>query len=281
MKIVLAGTPFFSVPTFEKIIQNFDVVAIISQPNRPSGRGMIITPTPTSILASKYNIQLFQPEKIQDIEQTLKTLDYDVLITMAYGQIIPEQILNIAKKGSYNIHASLLPKYRGSSPIHYAIWNGEKETGITFMEMVKKMDAGDMLFQASVKIEDDDNYDSMSEKLSNLAQNNIVNWLEKISQDDFVKTSQDENQVSFAHKLTKEDEKLGFDTSAKMIQKINAFSSIPGVYLNYELNNGNVQRLKVFKVKKEKVANSLEIKTKDDSIYAIDYQFEGKRRVKI
>ena len=121
MKIVLAGTPNFSVETFETIIKAFDVVALIAQPDRKIGRKQILTPPPTVELARKYNIKTYQPEKIADLYQELTTLKFDIFLTMAYGQIIPQNILSLAKIGSFNIHASLLPKYRGAAPIQYAI----------------------------------------------------------------------------------------------------------------------------------------------------------------
>ncbi|SYV97382.1 Methionyl-tRNA formyltransferase, partial [Mycoplasmopsis edwardii] len=122
LKIVLAGTPEFSVPAFEEVIKNFNVVAIVSQPDRPANRGYKLLPTPTKLLAEKYNIKLFQPEKIGEIYQELKELDYDILLTCAFGQYIPTNVLELAKIASINIHGSLLPKYRGAAPIQHSLW---------------------------------------------------------------------------------------------------------------------------------------------------------------
>lgn len=279
MKIVLAGTPSFSVLTFEKIIQNFNVVAIISQPNKPIGRHKILSFTSTSLLANKYKIKLFQPEKIIDIEKQLKDLDFDVMITMAYGQIIPEQILKIAKIGSFNIHASLLPKYRGAAPIQFSLLNGDKETGITFMEMDKKMDAGDIIFQSSIPINDDDNADSLMQKLSLLAQEKIVGWLEKIELNNFQRSKQNENDVTFAPKIQPHQEKLMFDTVEKTYNKIRALSYKPGAYI-LDPNRMN-KRVKIFKASKEFIKNAIEIKCTDGILYGFEYQIEGKNKVSL
>lgn len=286
IKILLAGTPNFSVSTFTKIIENFDVVAIISQPNKPVGREKIVMDTPTSMLAKFHKIKIFQPEKISTIYEELKKIEFDILITMAYGQIIPENILKLAKIGSYNIHASLLPKYRGASPIQYALLNGDKETGITFMEMTKEMDAGDIIFQQEIKINDDDVYDDLLKKMSFVSSEKIVEWIQKIKSGDFEKIKQDESKISYSPKISKDDEKIVFDTIERTTNKIRSLSSVPGAYMicqseQQEYKNIFNKRVKIFKVSKTYIKNSLEIKCSDGFIYATDFQFEGKRRVKI
>ncbi|MGL6125250.1 MAG: methionyl-tRNA formyltransferase, partial [Metamycoplasmataceae bacterium] len=166
IKILLAGTPNFSVPIFEEIIKNFEVVAIITQPDKQSGRGLKMISPPIKALAEKYKIKLFQEEKISNILEELKLLNFDIFLTSAFGQWIPESILSLAKKGSVNIHCSLLPKYRGAAPIQHAILNGDKETGISLIYMIKKMDAGDIIFEKVINIEDDDSSDQLFNKLS-------------------------------------------------------------------------------------------------------------------
>ncbi len=142
MKILLAGTPEFAVPIFEKIINNFEVVGIVSQPDKPNKRGRILTSTPTKVLAQKYNIKCFQPEKIGQIADELKALDYDYLVTVAFGQLIPTSVLQIAKKLNLNVHGSILPKYRGAAPVQHALLNNDKTTGVSLMEMVKVYGCG-------------------------------------------------------------------------------------------------------------------------------------------
>ena len=285
LKVLLAGTPNFSVLTFSKIIDNFDVVGLIAQPNRPIGRNLIVTEPPTVMMAKNAKkVKIFQPEKVANIYDELRKLDFDVLLTMAYGQIIPENILKLAKKGSYNIHGSLLPKYRGASPIQYALLNGDKETGITFMEMNSKMDAGDIVFQETLKIEKDDTFDSLLKKMSSLSASNIVSWLNNIQNNSFNKTKQNESEVTYAPKISKEDEKILFDTMDNTINKIRSLSSSPGAYLILNSNQEGFkfiqnQRMKVFRATKKFVKNAPEIKCKDGVIYALEYQFEGRRKV--
>ncbi|MCU4706723.1 methionyl-tRNA formyltransferase [Mycoplasma sp. CSL7503-lung] len=278
MKIVLAGTPNFSVPIFEKIINNFNVVAIVSQPDKPNKRGNLVTPTPTKLLANKYNIKLFQPIKIKDIEQDLKSLDYDVFLTCAFGQYIPESILKIAKLGSINIHGSLLPKYRGAAPIQYSLLNGDKETGISLIYMSKIMDAGDIIFKAKIDISELDTSDTLFEKISLLAQEQIVDWLVKFEKNDFVAEKQDDNLVILSPKLLKEDAHLDSSLTAEdAFNKIRSFSSNPGAYI---LING--RRVKIFYAhKSKKHNNSLILKFKNGNLYATDYQFESKKRVNL
>lgn len=286
MRILLAGTPILSLSTFEKIIQNFEVIALITQPDKPIGRKKIITPPPTYFLAKKYNIKILQPENISNIYEELSKMEFDIFLTMAYGQIIPKKILDLSKIGSFNIHASLLPKYRGASPIQYSLINGELETGITLMEMIQKMDAGDIFFQRKIKIEEDDNFDSLSEKISLITSQNIVDWLLKIEQNNFKKIKQNESEVTYAPKITKEDEILKLDTIENTLNKIRGLSSNPGAYLIFNTNqeqykNLNGKRVKIYKAQKFFLKNALEIKCLDGVIYASIFQFEGKNKISI
>lgn len=287
IKILLAGTPNFSVLTFSKIIENFEVVGIIAQPTRPIGRNLLMIDPPTVMLGKHYQINIFQPLKIEDIYDDLKKLDFDIFITMAYGQIIPEKILSLAKKGSYNIHGSLLPKYRGASPIQYALINGDKETGITFMEMSKKMDSGDMIFQEVIPINEEDNYDSILKKMSEVSSTKISSWIEKIIKNDYKKIKQDDSYATYCPKITKNDEKLNLDTMEKTLNKIRALSSVPGAYIflkdeyQEKFNNLGHKRVKIFKATKNLIKNTIQIKCTDGVLYAIEYQIEGKRKVSL
>lgn len=277
-KILLAGTPSFSVPTFKKIIENFDVIGIICQPSKPIGRNQIITEPPTVNLAQEFNINVYQPRKINEINSIIQSLDFDFLITMAYGQIIPNSILEKAKYGSYNIHASLLPKYRGASPIQYALANGDLETGITFIEMIQKMDAGDIVFQEKIAIESDDNYDSLLDKLSQLSTNHIVQWINDIKNNNYTKIKQDESLAIFSPKISREDEKITFDTKEKVNNKIRSLSSKPGAYI---LDPITQKRIKIFKTTTKEIKNAIKIQCSDGILYGIEYQIEGKKKVSI
>jgi methionyl-tRNA formyltransferase len=166
IKILLAGTPAFSVPIFEEIIKNFEVVGIITQPDKKSGRGMKLISSPVKDLAVEHNIKLFQANKIGELFEELSLLKFDIFLTAAFGQLIPDNILALPKKGSINVHGSLLPKYRGAAPIQHSILNGDTETGISLIYMIKQMDAGDIIFTTTIPISEQDSSDDMFGKLS-------------------------------------------------------------------------------------------------------------------
>lgn len=276
MKIILAGTPEFSVPIFENIIKEQEVVAIITQPDKKAKRGLKLQESPIAKLAKKYNIKIFKPIKINEIYNDLKELDFDIFLTSAFGQYIPTNILSLAKIASINIHGSLLPKYRGAAPIQHAILNGDKETGISLIYMVKKMDAGNILKAAKLIIENDDS-DSLFEKMSLLAAKNINKWLNDIANKNFKEIIQDEKLVSFAPKLTKEDALLDLKNFSfeKISNKVKAYSKNPGCFTFL-----NGKRVKIYKVSLEK-KQGLKLYFKDGIMYATSYQFEGKKIVKL
>ncbi|WP_036451913.1 methionyl-tRNA formyltransferase [Mycoplasma buteonis] len=278
MKIILAGTPDFSVPIFEEIIKNFDVVALISQPDRPANRGYKLQPTPTKLLAEQYNIPVYQPNKIGDIYEELSKIDFDILLTCAFGQFIPQKVLDLPKKAALNIHGSLLPKYRGAAPIQHALLNGDKQTGISLMYMFLKMDSGDIIKTAALDILETDTSDTLFEKLSILATENITHWLKEFEQDNFTKIKQDEAQVILSPKLDKADAFLSENlTCESAFNKIRAFSSNPGAY--YILND---KRIKIYYASKTKTHNNaLKLQFSDGFLFATDYQYESKKRVKL
>lgn len=184
-KIVLLGTPEFAIKPFKQIIENFNVIAIISQPNKPANRGYQIQETPVAKLAKEYGIKLYQPNKISEIYNQLNELDFDILLSCAFGQYIPMNILELPKIALINIHGSLLPKYRGAAPIQYSLLNGDTETGISLIYMTKEMDAGNIIFSESIPIENTDTSDTLFEKLSELSSLKIVYWLNKFISKDF------------------------------------------------------------------------------------------------
>ncbi|UBX97478.1 methionyl-tRNA formyltransferase [Mycoplasmopsis synoviae] len=275
-KIVLAGTPEFSVPIFEEIIKNFEVVAIVTQPDKPAKRGQNLQESPVKKLALKYNLKLFQPEKISMIYEELKELDFDYMLTAAFGQYIPENILNLPKKFSLNIHGSLLPKYRGAAPIQHALLNNETETGVQLIIMTKKMDAGDILKEAKIKIEESDISLTLFEKLSNLAAENIVSWIHDLDQNNYQRIIQDESKVTLASKLLKEDSFLDkTKTKKENIAKIKAFALNPGArYINE-----NNKLVKVYFATENKIKNAPVFTCVDGDIFLNDYQIESKKRV--
>ncbi|MGP1451696.1 MAG: methionyl-tRNA formyltransferase [Metamycoplasmataceae bacterium] len=278
MKILLAGTPEFSVPIFETIINSneFEIVGIISQPDKIANRNKLVE-TPTKQLAQKYNIKCWQPEKIKHIENELKELNYDYLLTCAFGQIIPEAILKIANKDNINIHGSLLPKYRGASPIQYALLNGDQITGVSIIRMVKEMDAGNILIQSLINIDNNETATTLFEKFDDHISNNIVKWIKQINNKEIKEIIQDETKVTFCKKLTKEEAKLDLENqnSEDIIKIIKAYESNPGAYTFL-----NGKRLKIFLATTKFIKNTISLKCKDKEIYLLDYQFESKKRIK-
>jgi len=177
IKLVLAGTAKFSADIFISLIKNndFEIKAIISQPNKALDRSKNVIETDVAKLAQNNNIKLFQPNKINEIHNELKNIEYDFLITAAFGQYIPTNILNLAKKASINVHGSLLEKYRGAAPIQHALLNNEKETGISLIYMIEKMDAGDIIFSKQINIEKDDTAIEIYDKLAKITNENLPN----------------------------------------------------------------------------------------------------------
>lgn len=226
------GTPAFSAFILEKLIEaGYNIVGVVSQPDREVGRKRILTATPVKEVALRHNIPVYQPEKIKNDFEFMNELNADLVVTCAYGQIVPEAFLRIPPKGCINIHASLLPKYRGGAPIQWSIIKGEKQTGITLMEMVKRMDAGVMYAKEIVDILDSDNYDTLSEKLKLAGAKIILENLDLYLEGKLVGIPQNEEEVIIAPNISKEDEHLSFNDEARNIfNKIRGLSSIPGTY---------------------------------------------------
>ena len=177
LKVVFMGTPLFSVNVLNALANNYDVVLVVTAPDAYVGRKKILTPCPVKRRAIELGIPVISPVKVSVDYEDIVNVKPDVIITCAYGQIVSKDILDIPKYGCINIHASLLPKYRGGAPIHYALINGEEETGVTLMYMDEGMDTGDMLVSERIKIEDNDNIEILSDKLSVLGSKMIVNYL--------------------------------------------------------------------------------------------------------
>lgn len=232
LKIVFMGTPEFSVPILEALIEKYDVIGVVTQPDKEVGRKRELKPSPVKECALKHNIKLFQPVKIRQEYQEIIDLNPDLIVTAAYGQIVGMKLLNSPKYRSINVHASLLPKYRGGAPIHEAIRQGEKETGVTIMYMEKAMDAGDILSQRSIPILDTDNCGIMFEKLSYLGRDLLMETIPLLVEGKITPIKQDESKVSFAYNISKEEEKLDFNKTAReLFNQIRGFNPNPGSYM--------------------------------------------------
>lgn len=278
IKLILAGTGHFSSQIFESLIlnKNFEVIALISQPNKVYDRNNNLIKTEVAKLAEKYHIKLFQPAKIKEIYDDLSKLDFDFFMTAAFGQFIPNSILNLAKKASINVHGSLLEKYRGAAPIQHALLNNEKETGISLIYMIDKMDAGDIINVAKIKIEENDTALEIFDKLAKLAIDNLPTWLINIYNNNIFPRKQDESLATLAPKIQNKDVELFLtDSCDKALAKIKAFNDQPGAFV---LING--RRLKIFRATKNKISTPLSLNFVDAKLYLIEYQFEGKKKVK-
>lgn len=245
------GTPDFSVPVLKGLVEKgYEVKAVVTQPDKKVGRKQKITETPAKIAAEELDIPVYQPVKLSGSSELdeLIAMNADFIVTAAYGQFLPTKFLNSAKIAAVNVHGSLLPKYRGGAPIQYSLINGDKETGITIMEMVKKMDAGDIYAQQAIEIEPEDTAGSLFEKLSYLGRDLLLETLPKISDGSVQKVAQDEEKVVFSPNITKDQERITSKMTAKEANNLlRGLNPDPGAYM---MVNG-----KRFKVWKAEVAD--------------------------
>ncbi|MFZ2803349.1 MAG: methionyl-tRNA formyltransferase [Lactococcus chungangensis] len=226
-KIIFMGTPAFSVPVLEGLVEKgYEVLAVVTQPDRAVGRKKEIKMTPVKEAALRHKLPVYQPEKISGSEEMaeLMTLGADMIVTAAFGQFLPERLLNSVKH-AVNVHASLLPKYRGGAPVHYAIIKGDQEAGVTIMEMVKKMDAGDMISQRAIPITEADNVGTMFEKLSLVGRELLLDTLPDYLAGNLKPQPQDETKVTFSPNITPEEERIDWQLSARDI-----FNQVRGMY---------------------------------------------------
>ncbi|WP_093071870.1 methionyl-tRNA formyltransferase [Salisediminibacterium halotolerans] len=245
MKIVFMGTPDFSVPILRGLVTDgWQVPLVVTQPDRPKGRKKTMTPPPVKEEAQRLGIDVYQPEKIADRDAAARVLETepDIIVTAAFGQILPRAILDAPPHGCINVHASLLPKYRGGAPIHRSVINGENEAGITIMYMVEKLDAGAMLSRQSIPIEAEDTAGSMHDKLSVLGKDLLLATLPKLINGEINPEEQDEQQATFAPNIKKEDERLNWSKPAAAVyNQIRGLSPWPVAYTTV-----NGERIKIW-----------------------------------
>ena len=228
MKIVFMGTPDFAVNVLQGLIDNYDVVGVVSQPDKRIGRHQVLTNTPVKELALKYDIPVFQPVKIRENYEDILNLNPDLIVTCAYGQIIPKAILDYPRLGCINVHASLLPKLRGGAPIHKSIIDDYGTTGVTIMYMDVKMDSGDIISQREVKILDSDNLESLHDKLSEVGTSLLLDTLPSIIDGSNSRTKQNEDEVTYAYNIKREEEHIDFSkTSREVFNLIRGLCPVP------------------------------------------------------
>ena len=232
MKTIFAGTPEFSVPALAALIKaGHEIVMVLTQPDRPAGRGMKFKASPVKVLATEHQLDVFQPETLKDpaAQLRIKQITADVIIVAAYGLIIPTVVLNMPRFGCYNIHASLLPRWRGAAPIHRSILAGDQETGVTIMEVVPALDAGAMVSKGVAPITDADTTQSLHDALSQLGAKLMVQAMATLeTTGQLATTAQDESLVTYAHKLEKSEAAIDWQKSAVEIScQVRAFNPFP------------------------------------------------------
>lgn len=289
LKVIFMGTPEFSLPVLEGLNSKYNVVMVVCQPDKPSNRG-VVQYSPVKDFAIKNNIKVFQPVNVKNEYHEILSEKPDLIVTCAYGQIIPKEILDYPKYGCINVHASLLPKLRGGAPIHRAIIEGHKETGITIMKMKEKMDAGDIISQVKTEILDDDTVGTLHDKLSVLARDLLLSTIPNIISGNINLVRQNEEEATFAWNIKREDEKIDFSkTTREIYNQIRGLNPWPGAYVilsgriikiwasrygdkffNEEVLNGQIVEL---------YKDGIGVKTSNGEIIITELQLEGKRRM--
>lgn len=224
-KVIFMGTPEFAVPILEALVENTNVVLVVTQPDKEVGRKKELKYTPIKEVAIKNNIEVFQPIKIRNDYEYILDKNPDIIITCAYGQIIPKELLETPKYKAINVHASLLPKLRGGAPIHHAIIDGYKETGITIMYMNEKMDEGNIISQESVVIEDTDNVGTLHDKLSLMGRDLLIKTLPSIFNESNESIPQNNEEATYGYNIKREEELINFNNSSNEV-----FNQIRGLY---------------------------------------------------
>lgn len=290
IKVIFMGTPIFASIILDELIKKYNVIMVVCQPDREKDRKGNIIYSPCKKLAIENNIQVFQPLKIRDEYQKILDMNPDIIITAAYGQIIPDIVLNYPKYGAINVHGSLLPKLRGGAPIHHAIINGDKEIGVTIMYMDKRMDAGDIISQRAIPLTNDMNLDIAYEKLAILGRDLLIETIPSIINGTNNRIHQNENEVTFGYNITKEEEKINFDdTSMNVYNKIRGLSSVPGAYAIINNKRMKVYSSTISDIKSKNLPGVIEdirndgiyVNTKDYIIKLTDIKLEGKKRCQV
>lgn len=270
MKIIYMGTPDFAVPALESLYkEDFQIPLVVTQKDRPRGRGKKLQPTAVKKKAMELGLDIYQPNNINSPEtiELLKEKSPDFIVVAAYGQILKKEILSIPKYCCVNIHASLLPKYRGAAPIHWAIINGEEETGITIMEMEEGLDSGPILLQSSIKIKEQDDTEKIHNKLSILGSKLIVKALNKLKEGNIKKEEQNEEKATYAPKITKDMGKINWnDKGVNIKNKVRGLKPWPSAYTEYEGENMKIHDVTIVN-KFVEGENGKVVKVSDEGIF--------------
>lgn len=291
-RIVFMGTPDFSVPVLRQLVgDGYNVVGVVTQPDRPKGRKKVITPPPVKIEAEKHHIPVFQPKKIKEMTEVDKVLQWkpDLIVTAAFGQILPKELLDAPTYGCINVHASLLPELRGGAPIHYAILQGKKVTGVTIMYMVEKLDAGDILTQVEVPIEKKDHVGTLHDKLSEAGAKLLSKTIPDLLQGNLKPIPQKDEEATFASNIKRQQENINWEQNGEEI-----YNHIRGLHpwpVAYSTLDGKVLKIwwgeMVHALESEIPGTVIEIDNdgfivstgNDTAIKVTDLQPSGKKRM--
>ena len=288
LKVIFMGTPEFCVPILETLIEECNVIAVVTQPDKEVGRKKEIMYSPIKKIALENNIRILQPVKIREEYEDIINLNPDIIITCAYGQIIPEVILNNPRLGCINVHASLLPKLRGGAPIHKAIIYGYEKTGITIMYMDKGMDTGDMISKVEVKIEDNDTAETLHDKLQKVSVPLLMETLPMIINGTNKREKQNNEEATYAYNVSRDEEHVLFNkTSKEIYNQIRGLNSWPGAYAILDDKNIKIWSSKIGENKYDKLPGTIvnisksgiEVVTKDSCILITELQMPGKKKV--
>jgi methionyl-tRNA formyltransferase len=291
MRSVFLGTPDFAVPSLRALALDHEVVAVFTQPNRPKGRGQEIAESPVKIEAEKLRIPLHQPERIRRPEsiELIRQLQPELMVVVGYGQIIPQSIIDIPPRGILNVHASLLPKYRGAAPIQWAIASGERETGVTIMQIDAGLDTGDMLLKASTAIADHETAPELSQRLAHLGAGLLVQAIAELESARLVPEKQDDADATLAPILKKEDGQIDWSRSAQQVyDRFRGFQPWPGAYTNFRGRQLNITAMRLAQQSAGDPASLMIDKRKlavhcgsGTAIEVLEVQMAGKKRTSV
>lgn len=293
MKVVFMGTPDFAVPSLKCLDYNgYSIELVITQKDRPKGRGKKVKYTPVKEKALELGLEVYQPDSINSIEsiEKIKNINPDFIIVVAYGQILKKHILDIPKYGCFNVHASLLPRYRGAAPINWAIINGEMETGVTIMEMEEGLDTGDMILWQSIPINSEDDATIIHDKLAILGGDLIVKAISGVKSGEFTKTPQNHDLFTYAPMLSKEMGMINWnDKGENIINLIRGLKPWPSAYTQYKDGIVKIHKARLIdKIKDGKNGeiikvdkNGIYVNVQDKTIILEEIQFPGKKKLKV
>lgn len=296
MNIVFMGTPAFAVPSLRMLLENgYNVVAVVTQPDRPQGRKRVLTPTPVKEVALEYGLPVLQPQRMRNPEAVaeLSTYQPDLIVTAAYGQILPKGVLDLPSRGCVNIHGSLLPKYRGGAPIQRSIMNGESVTGITLMYMAEGLDTGDMIAQVEIAIEEEDNSGTIFEKLSHVGATLLQRELPNLLEGEVTRIPQNDEEATYSPNLKREDEQIDWNRSSRDIfNQVRGLVPFSGAFTMWDgevfkvwaarpSSESTSHELKVPGTVLQLSEHGIEVKTGDGSVWLTKVQPSGKKVLEV